>query len=99
MLELTGRLIAALFACASFAGALIYGQARGGAASDVIGRALIVLVCCYLVGLVVGRVAQACVVDHVRNYEQANPIPQEPDLLSAEADVAVSAEPPLSQAA
>ncbi|MEM6751214.1 MAG: hypothetical protein AAGA57_10035 [Planctomycetota bacterium] len=61
--------------------------------SDVLTGALLVLIACYAVGLIVGRVAQACVVDHVRRYEQANPIPQEPDLALAEPGAVSGAEP------
>jgi hypothetical protein len=56
--NLTGRVISACFALASFAVAILAGLASENPASRILGRALIAMMVCYPVGMLVGMVCE-----------------------------------------
>lgn len=60
------RVIAAVFALAAFAVAIIAGLAAGLEPHITLIRALLALVVCELMGLAIGRVAQFVAEDHLR---------------------------------
>lgn len=77
MLAIPARIIATCFALFCFAGALILGVLAHHDLATILTRAVVVLVFCYLIGRVVGGIAQYAVDQHVREYKRANPIPDE----------------------
>lgn len=76
MLAITSRVIATCFALISFASALFVGAAAGNPFNTVLLRALFVMGACYVVGLIIGGVAQHTVHRHVENYKLQNPLPE-----------------------
>jgi tetrahydromethanopterin S-methyltransferase subunit C len=68
--------IAACMAMSAFGIALIAGLARENPASEILLRAVISMVICYVVGLTVGLIAQYVIGLHVRQYEVAHPVPR-----------------------
>ena len=85
MLTIPSRVIAASFALTSFAAATLAGLYAGNAASTILWRATLVMIACWLIGLLVGSVAQRAVESHIERYKQANPIP-EPEAQTQEAE-------------
>ena len=67
--------IAACFALAAFAVAVVAGLASGNAAASVLGRAIAAMVVCYPVGLAVGYIAQRIVGEHIEAHKEAHPAP------------------------
>jgi len=77
VLAIPARIIATCFALFCFAGALILGVLAGHVLLTIMSRALLVLILAYLIGRVIGGVAQYVVDQHVREYKKRNPIPDE----------------------
>lgn len=71
--SLGGAAIAACFAMAAFAVAILAGLASGNAAMSVIGRALIAMIVCYPVGMVVTMVWQRVLNEHLVAMRAAVP--------------------------
>ena len=69
----TGRVIAGLFALASFGVALISGLASDNPASSVLTRALMAMFLSYPVGWIVGMICQHVIDDHLKIHKEANP--------------------------
>ena len=69
----TGRVIAGLFALASFGVAMISGLASDNPASSVLARSLMVMFVSYPVGWIVGLICQHVIDDHLTIHQQANP--------------------------
>lgn len=67
------KVIAGCLALGAFAIAIFAGLASGNPTDTILGRALLCLVVCYVVGLAVGAVAERAVDEHVRAHEAANP--------------------------
>jgi len=63
----TGRVIAACFALAAFAVAIIAGLAGGADTAQVLLRAVIAMMLCYPVGLVAGMVCERVIRAHVES--------------------------------
>ena len=76
MLVITSRVVATSFALISFASALFVGAAAGNPLHTILWRALFIMIGCYVVGLIVGAVAQQTVDRHVEKYKADNPIPE-----------------------
>ncbi|MEM7626425.1 MAG: hypothetical protein AAF333_12585 [Planctomycetota bacterium] len=76
MLTITSRVIATCFALTSFASALFVGAAAGNPFNTVLLRAVFIMVGCYVVGLVIGGIAQYTVDRHIETYKRENPIPE-----------------------
>ncbi len=49
----------------------------GNSAPTIIFRAICVMVLCWCIGYVVGIVAQWAVLDHIHQYKQQHPIPED----------------------
>jgi len=69
------RIIATSFAVASFAAAVLVGGFAGHPTPVVLWRALLVMGICWLVGTMIGYVAQRLVDAEAEAYRQSNPIP------------------------
>jgi hypothetical protein len=67
--------IAACFALAAFAVAVVAGLASGNPAASVLGRAIAAMVICYPVGLAIGYVAQRIIGEHIEAHKEAHPMP------------------------
>jgi ABC-type uncharacterized transport system permease subunit len=67
--------IAGCYALGAFTIAILSGLWAGRAASEILTTALISLICCYMVGLLVGKTAEVAVHDHVERYESENVAP------------------------
>lgn len=76
--------IAGCYALGAFTIAILSGLWAGRSASDILTTALIGLTCCYVIGLLVGKVAEIAVRDHVERYESENIAPD-----SSEAEAAL----------
>lgn len=70
-------MIATSFALVAFATAAVIGLYVGNGLFTSVWRALIIMIACYLIGSAIGRVAQWAVDDHIRRYQEANPIPED----------------------
>lgn len=70
-----GRVIAGAFGMTAFAVAIISGLAVNNPASDILYRALISMVTCYAIGLIIGIVGEYVIQEHMRQYREAEPIP------------------------
>lgn len=72
--NLTGRVISACFALASFAVAILAGLASENPASRILGRALIAMMVCYPVGMLVGMVCERIIAAHIEAHRAAHPL-------------------------
>ena len=64
------KLIAACFALAAFAVALIAGMLSGNSATQIVLNAIIVLIVCYPIGWMAGLLCQYVVHEHTAKQEQ-----------------------------
>lgn len=69
------KVIAACFALAGFAAVVVIGLYVGNPAPTVLLRAMIVGVIAFIVGSVIGRIAQNTVEGYVDRYKSENPLP------------------------
>lgn len=67
-------MIATCSGLVAFAAALVLGWAAGNEASEILKRAILALAACWLVGWIVGAVAQRAVQDRIDEYKRQNPI-------------------------
>jgi hypothetical protein len=79
--------IAACFALAAFAVAVVAGLASGNPAASVLGRAIAAMVICYPAGLAVGYVAQRVISEHIEAHKEAHPAPDSGDGAGGEVSV------------
>ena len=56
---------------------MVVGLHVGNSTSTVIFRASCVMLVCWVVGYMVGSLAQWAVLEHVKKYKQENPIPDD----------------------
>lgn len=82
---MTSRVIATIFALVSFAAALIVGQQAGNPAVTVLSRALLIMLACYVIGRLIGAIANTTVNDHIERYRADHPMPEGMDELEAQA--------------
>jgi len=61
----------------SFAATAVANYVVGNEMSTVLLRAMLVMLICYAVGWVVGAIAQRTIHEHIEQYKQDNPIPQD----------------------
>ena len=61
----------------SFAAAIVVGVGAGNSAPTILLRAIGILIMSWFIGLAVGSVAQWAVLDHVKQYKQQHPIPDD----------------------
>lgn len=69
------RVIATCFALACFAGSALVGLYHGNPALSIVISSFFAMIAAYLVGLIVGAVAQHAVDDHVRRHKANHPLP------------------------
>ena len=69
------KVIAAIFALAGFAVAVIAGLAAGNASSRVLVCALTGMLVCHMLGLGVGAIGERIVSDHLGTYRAGRPVP------------------------
>lgn len=77
MLIITSRVIATCFALTSFAAALIVGIMAENPLQTILLRALFTMIVCYVIGLIIGLVAQSTVKKHIEQHKLDYPIPGE----------------------
>ena len=61
-----------------FTASLVVGGAAGNPAATVVWRSLIAFLLCYLVGKIVGFVAQRTIEEDIAAYKREHPIPRDP---------------------
>ncbi len=83
MLTIPAKIIATCFALVAFAAALVIGALVGNPLGTVLFRALVAMCICWLVGYLVGLVAQRTVELNIARYKQAHPIVADADAVSA----------------
>lgn len=69
--------IASSFALMSFVVAAIVGVLAGNTPSTIIGRAMLVMMVCWMLGMVLGGIAQKTVDAHIKAFKEAHPLPDE----------------------
>jgi len=69
------RVIATCFALACFAGSALVGLYHGNPALSIVISSFLTMIAAYVVGLIVGAVAQRAVDEHVRRHKTNNPLP------------------------
>lgn len=72
------RVIATCFALLSFAAAIVVGIGAGNSTSTILFRSICVMIICWFIGRLVGAVAQWAILDHIKQYKEQHPIPEEP---------------------
>jgi len=77
VLVIPSGVIATCFALVCFAGAVIVGLAAGNPALTILWRSLLVMLGAWLIGRVVGAIAQRAVDEHVEQYRRQHPLPGE----------------------
>lgn len=82
----SSRIVAACFAFAAFALAVLSGLFAGNPAYSVIGNALFWLIACYVIGLVIARIANIAVTERLAQYREERPIPVEEPVVAATDD-------------
>lgn len=75
VLAIPARVIATCFALACFAGSLVVGLYHGNPALSIVISSFFTMIAAYIVGLVVGAIAQRAVDDHVRRHKAQHPLP------------------------
>lgn len=75
MLAIPARVIATCFALACFAGSAVVGLYHGNPALSIVISSFFAMIAAYIVGLIVGAVAQRAVDEHVRRHKTTNPLP------------------------
>jgi ABC-type nickel/cobalt efflux system permease component RcnA len=88
VLVIPSGVIATCFALVCFAAAIIVGLAAGNDALTVLWRSLLIMLGAWLIGRVVGAVAQRALDEHLETYRQQHPLPSEQQNESAEEVVA-----------
>ncbi len=71
---ITPRIIATSFALVAFAGALFVGMRAGNPMLTILTRALLIMLGCYVVGRVVGVVADRTVQGQIATYKTRHPL-------------------------
>lgn len=88
----TARTVAALFALAAFATAVIAGVAVGNGGSETLGRAIVALLAAWPIGAVAGHLLQGTTQADVAQFQADNPVPDSE--MELDADAAETAEGP-----
>lgn len=78
------RIIACSFALIAFALASVMGLFAGNPSLTILQSALAAGFACFLIGLLIGRIAQRVIEDDIAQYQQQHPIPDEQEALAAE---------------
>lgn len=75
MSSVSSKVIAACFALAAFAVAILAGLSANAAPAQVLWRAVVAMFVCYPVGLIAGVICHRVVEAHVAAHKAANPSP------------------------
>jgi hypothetical protein len=68
------RLVAATFALAGFAVAVVAGLGAGNAPTRVLGAALVCMLICHVVGLALGAIGERVINEHLESYRAGKPV-------------------------
>ncbi len=79
----TTTTIAAVFGLTAFAISVIAGLASGVAGPTVLGRAILCMLGCYMLGLFAGRLGEFVAIDYLKSYKDASPIMEDVSALIA----------------
>ncbi len=74
-MQRTADIVAVMLAICGFSAAVLAGMASANAPLGVVGRAMIVMFVCWMVGMVIGRAIEAVVREHLALYAAAHPVP------------------------
>ncbi|MEM8781706.1 MAG: hypothetical protein AAGE65_02525 [Planctomycetota bacterium] len=77
------RVIASSFALLAFAAAVVVGGYVGNDMTTVLWRGIGVMLVCYLVGRILGGLAQHAIDEHTARHESEHPVPETIDDLPA----------------
>lgn len=77
MQAIPARVIATCFAFACFAGSVAVGVYSGNNGLSIMVSSMIAMFAAYMVGLIIGAIAQRGVDEHIRRHKEANPIPKD----------------------
>jgi hypothetical protein len=75
VLVITPRVIASCFALIAFAGSLIAGIAAGNPLLTILVRATLIALGCYVVGVIIGLIANRSIEREVEKYQADRPLP------------------------
>jgi len=75
---MTSRVIATCFALVSLSATLFAGAMARNTPWRVASVGLVTMICCYLIGRVVGHLAERVVKQHIEQYKRDHPIPEDP---------------------
>lgn len=70
------KVIAASFALAAFAVAVIAGLASGNPTRAILTDAILAMLACHLAGLFIGALMQRVINEHLDGYRAATPVPE-----------------------
>lgn len=74
------KLFGSVFGLAAFAVAVIAGLSVGNAPSQVLFKAIVCMMICYVVGTLLGLIAERTVAEQARAYAGQRAIPEVPDV-------------------
>jgi hypothetical protein len=83
VLTIPSRVIATCFALVAFSATAAVGVFAGNSPSTVIVRAIVVMIAAWIIGRIVGAIAQQTINDHIARYKEANPLPDEINMQDA----------------
>ena len=75
-MQRTQDMIAVVLAISGFTVALIAGTATSNAPVSVVFRAIIAMLCCWVVGQILGKVTRILIDEHVAMYNATIPVPE-----------------------
>ena len=77
MLVIPSRVIATCFALVAFSSAAAVGVVAGNSPSTIIIRATAVMLVSWIIGRIIGAIAQQAVDDHITRFKKKHPIPDQ----------------------
>jgi hypothetical protein len=75
MPQATGKVIAGCFGLTAFAVAVIAGLIADNPMMDILARSAIAMCICYPLGFLVGLIVEHVIAQHMRDFVEANPVP------------------------
>ncbi|MCA9297082.1 MAG: hypothetical protein KC983_11205 [Phycisphaerales bacterium] len=75
MPQATGKVIAGCFALTAFAVAVVAGLIADNPMLDILARSAIAMCICYPLGFLVGLIVEHVIAQHMREFVDANPVP------------------------
>ncbi len=77
VLNIPGRVIATCFVIIAFVAASLVGLVAGNELHTILRRAIVVMLCCYPIGKILGFVIQKAIDHYVTDFKEKFPIPNE----------------------